>query len=285
MMKRIAVVMSAVLICMLIVSCESQNVKDAKEAFEKGKYDKVVECLEKEEKLNDELTKDLYVAKAHVAYDNGKYVEAIDNAIKVEDGKDLEVYKMAEEKIVKTSIKKGKAKTLLQAIKVDPDIATYAAGEITKACDELDYNAFKVLENLAKKLPDGDVKKQLAEYGEDNKIHKAEAFMIGDWEWLYEGEDKEHTTVKVVPYNNNLIGRVTKVTDHLVEYHYKKDDIYWSDFEFESSKRFLCYNIIRYKDEDVGGETVSGTINYKDGSISLNVTSASHPIRKWRKIA
>ena len=283
-MKRIAVVMSAVLICMLIVSCESQNVKDAKEAFEEGKYDKVIECLEKEEKLNDELTEDLYVAKAHVAYDNGKYVEAIDNAIKVEDGKDLEVYKMAEEEIVKTSIKKGKAKTLLQAIKVDPYIATYAAGEITKACDELDYNAFKVLEKLAKKLPDGDVKKQLAEYSEDNKIHKAEAFMIGDWEWQFEGY-KKLTKVNVISYNNNLVGRITEVGDYLEDYHYKKDDVYWSDFEFENSKKYLCYNLTRYQDGDVAGRTASGTIDYKNETITINATGASNPIRKWRKVS
>ena len=254
-------------ICLIMASCESQNVKDAKKAFEEGKYDKVVECLENEEKLNDELTEDLYVAKAHVAYDNGKYVEAIDNTIKVEDGKDLEVYKMAKEEIVKNSIKKGKVKTLLKAIKADPDIASYAADEVMKACDELNYNGFVVLAKLRKNLPDGEIKDKLDNYYETNRLNKPRAFLLGKWKEIDDqGLDR---VIEVTLSDDDMIGIIVQVNDSDA---YKKNDVYWKEFKFIDDDRCTLNSISRGSDRDANDNTAVGEIDYKKGILHLHLT-------------
>ena len=287
MMKRIAVVMSAVLICMFMVSCESQNVKDAKEAFENKDYAKVVECLEKEESLNDEMTDTLAIAKANVAYENGKNSEAIKEIVAVEDGREQEVYKQARDAVVEKAIKTGMAGALLKAIKADSECGSYAAGEITKACDDLDYNAFKVLEKLAKKLPDGDVKKHLADYSEENKLNKPKAFIIGKWERI--DDEKKSAVIEAFQNKNNILGTLFIVGDDQKEYHYLKDDVCWKKFDFISGNKFTCTTTSKNREGVLHNNTTVGKINYKKEQIHMHSTPTSsdyyliHPDRDYQR--
>ena len=85
-------------------------------------------------------------------------------------------------------------------------------------------------------------------------------------------------------YENNLVGRVTKVGTYLSDYHFQKDDVYWKDFKFENGKKFICYNLTRYEDGTVAGETASGSIDFKKDTIKLNVTGTTIPNREWKRI-
>ena len=107
--------------------------------------------------------------------------------------------------------------------------------------------------------------------------------MIGTWAWQRD-DDNDLTKVKVIPYDKDLIGRVVHVGSYLKGYHYKEDDLYWEKFQFEDGNKFVCYNLIRYEDGGVAGETSSGKINYKNGTIEINVTGAKDPIRTWKRL-
>jgi len=52
----------------------------------------------------------------------------------------------------------------------------------------------------------------------------------------------------VVPYNNNLIGRIAEVGSDLEDYHYATDDMYWENFEFESDTSFIVSNLTKTQD-------------------------------------
>ena len=64
--KRMFICIICVVMLVLLCGCESANAKQAKEAFEKGDYAKVVELLSEEEKLDDELQKMLDTSQEKV---------------------------------------------------------------------------------------------------------------------------------------------------------------------------------------------------------------------------
>lgn len=283
-MKKGLLVCLVLVTCLIMASCESQNVKDAKEAYEKEDYAKVVECLDKEEDIkDDDLIEMKNISYANVKYDEKEYADALESVSNVEEYDKLDVYKNAEEKVVKKAIKKGKVKDLLKAIKACPEIADYAADEVMKACDELNYNGFIVLAKLRKNLSDGEIRDKLDTYYKENKLNKPKAFLIGKWEQ----DDKEGSikTLAVKKAEEDMIGVVTAVT----KAPFVKGDIYWSKFKFVSVNEFTCNSI----GKDYYGGTYDNNalakIDYKKETISIHLTPVGgHALTgyetKWNRV-
>ena len=282
-MKRIITLLISAFLVFTLCSCESENVKNAKAAYEEGKYSEVIELLSQEENLNDNTKDMLAVSEANVLYENKEYVEAVKKLAETSEGIQSEQFEEWFNVALEDCIANKSPDGIIELLAVDESKSDAVYDAVTEACNNKDYNGFLTLDGLVEKLEDGDLKTKLAAFGEEFDILRAEAFLVGTWEWQREGEETS-TKVKVIPYNNNLAGRLTKVGSFLEEYHFQKDDVYWENFEFENSKKFICYNLTRYEDGTVAGRTASGKINYKKGTVELNVTGATYPIRLWKKI-
>ena len=283
MKKGLSVILACIMLMLVFCSCESEQVKQAKEAYAEGKYAEVVELLSQEDNLNDSAQDMLTVSEANVMYENKEYLEAVKKITSSSAGIQNEQYEEMFNAALADAIANKSADNVLELLKIDESKGDAVYEAVTTACNEKDYNGFLVLDGLVEKLEDGDLKTKLATFDEEFDILRAEAFMVGTWERQDEGYDIL-PKVKVIPYDNNLVGRLIKVGDKQKEYHFQKDDIYWKDFEFESAKRFVCNNLTRYSDGTPEGATASGKINYKKGIIELNVTGTVTPIATWKRV-
>lgn len=287
--RLLRTVMIVTILCLgfLLTGCDSENVKKARDAYENGDYVTVIECLENESDLDNETEEMLAIARANVAFENGEYNEVVTELSVTESGKDTEIYKKSVKTIVKDAIQTGETKYLQKAIETDNQIGGYATNKITKACDEYNYNAFKVLESLKESLQDGDVKEQLTKYYDANKLNKVKAFLVGKWEWQH--GDKVNTVVKNIIYKDNLMATVVTVGDNEKEYQILVDDVYWKDFEILDEKSFTCLNLCKTRDAIASECETVGRINYEDDSLHLHVTAPPpyrmvDPDRDWKRV-
>ena len=281
-MKKIITLLLSLIMILVFCSCESENVKNAKTAYAEGKYSEVVELLSQEENLNDSAKDMLTVSEANVLYENKKYVEAVKKLSESSKGVQAEPFEEWFKSALDDCIANKSSEGIIELLTVDESKSDAVYDAVTGACNNKDYNGFLVLDGLVDKLEDGDLKTKLAEFGDEYDILRAEAFLVGKWEWPREGEDK-YSVVKVIPYEDNLVGRLTTVGTFLEDFHFKKDEVYWEKFSFENKKRCLCYNLTKYEDGTVAGETVTGTINYKKGTITLQLTDALETERTWKR--
>lgn len=318
MMKKISILFTLILTIMLLSACDSKEVREAKKAYEEKDYTRVVKLLSEEEDLSEEaqdilisseaniayekkdyakvveiLSKEkdlsqesqdmLISAEANILFEKGEYVEAVKKIASSSKGTENEQYEEMFDAALKDSFDKHSADAMVELLVLDESKSDTVYKTITDACNNKDYNGFINLDGLVEKLPDGDLKTKLSEFNEEYKILRAESYMVGTWEWYIKGA-KKPATVKVIPYDNNLVGRLVKVGSDLKGWHYQKDDVYWKDFEFESPNKFICYNLTRLEDGTALGETATGKINYEKGIIELNVTEATDPIRTWKRV-
>ena len=288
-MKKIFLLISSMLICVLITACDSENVKKAKEAYEEEDYVAVVADLETEQDLSNDVEEMLNTSKAHVAYDEGDYNEALRNILMVENGKETDFYSSIVDSLIDKSVVTADADGLINANEMEPDIGEKAKETILSRCDELDYNAFKLLRRMVSKLDDGDLKTELKTYYEANKLNRPKAFLLGEWEW--QSGDKKQTTVECIQHKDNLIGIIMTVGSNEKEYQIRKDDVEWKDFEFLSEKRFTCTSLCKTKSGLNIECTTVGTINYKRDNMHLHLTapdpywmSEKSAERDWERI-
>ncbi len=283
MKKKILVLFVGLVMVLMLCACDSEEVKQAKEAYANGDYAKAVELLSKEKELNQDAQDILIISEANVLYEDGKCFEAVKKLATSSQGVQAEQFDEMYQAALDEAIAKPSSDNVIELLALDETKEDTVYKAVTKACKSKDYNAFRTLGGLVKKLPDGDLKTKLSDFKKDNEILKAESFIVGTWEWQMEDQE-ELARVEVVPYNDNFVGRLVRVGSDLDDYHYEKDDVYWRDFQFEDNDKFICYNLTRTPEGDVMGETASGKINYKKGKIELNVTGASDPLRTWKRI-
>lgn len=288
MIKRVLFIcLLTVLLSLLFCSCDSENVKQAKEAYEQQDYAAVVELLSEEKIESNDVQDMLIISEANLLYEKKEYVAAVEKLVTASTGMETEQFKEMFDTALDTSIANYDADGIIVLLGINSDAEKTVYKEITTACTNLDYDSFVLLNKIIKNLPDGKLKDDLTSYKKDNTITKAKAFLIGKWEWQEEDAEK-FTTVKVVEYKDDLIGRVTKVGTLEEEYHYKKDDVYWSEFEFENSKSFLCKNLTKTTEGDPMSEMASAKIDYKDQTISIHLTGSENynlvdPERVWKR--
>lgn len=268
---------------LMLCSCDSEAVKQAKEAYANGDYAKVVELLSSEEELSEEAQDMLAVSEANIAFEKKEYLDAVKKLASSSEGLQAERFEEMFTAALDDAIANKDVDAVVELLAIDESKADAVYEAVTKTCEEKDYNGFLMLESLVEKLPDGDLKTKLSDYDKEHDILKAEAFMVGTWTWKSSDGEKP-SKVKVIPYDKNLVGRLVKIGTFLKDYHYNKDDVYWQDFEFENGKKFICNNLTRYSDGTAEGVTTTGKINYKKGTIELNVTGANNPNRTWKRV-
>lgn len=66
MMKRIFIAVLLMVLCIGMTSCDSENVKKAKDAYEAEKYAEVVNALENEKDLDDDVVEMQNISKARL---------------------------------------------------------------------------------------------------------------------------------------------------------------------------------------------------------------------------
>lgn len=282
-MKKITILLITIVMALVLCACDSQEVKDAKAAYEEGDYAKTVELLSKEKDLNQDAQDILIISEANVLYKDGKYQDAVKKLVTCSQGTQAEQFDEMFKVALDDAIKGHSSDNVIELLKIDEAKTDAVFDAITKACKDRDYNGFLVLDGLVEKLDDGDLKTKLADFGKEYTALRAEAFIVGTWE-RQKVDDKVKGRVKVIPYNGNFIGRLEVVGDSSEKYHFEKDEVYWKDFEFEDGENFLCYNLTKNTDGDAIGETVSGSIDYKKGTITLKFTEAVTSENTWKRL-
>lgn len=285
MLKRVLTLMLSLVMLLVLCACDSEQVKSAKEAYAEGEYAEVVKSLSEEENLDQSAQDLLIVSEANIAFENKDYLGAVQKLVTSSKGLNEEQYEEMFTAALEDAVSNGSTENILALLEIDALKEDAVFEAIITACKEKNYNGFLTLDGLVAGLEDGDLKTKLADFDKEYETLRAEAFMVGTWEWLPDGDEKA-AKVSVIPYEDNLIGRLTDFGSFFSDYHYSIDDVYWKDFQFDSKDSFLCYNLIRLNDSQGStiGETVSGKIDYENKTITLTVTGAVNPIRTWKRI-
>lgn len=283
MIRRITMIIIVLTMAIVFCACDSQEVKDAKAAYEEGDYAKTVELLSKEENLNQETQDILIISEANVLYKDKKYLEAVKKLVTSSQGTQAEQYEKMFGAALDDAIATRSPDNIIELLKIDETKTDDVYKDITKACKEKNYSGFVVMEGLIEKLDDGDLKTKLSSFGKEYANLKPEAFIVGTWE-RQRIDDKTKGKVKVIPYNNNFIGRLEAVGSSSEKYQFHKGDVYWKDFQFENEDKFLCYNLTKDTDGNVYGETVSGDIDYKKETITIQFTQSVVKENTWKRL-
>ena len=273
-MRRISAIALVIIMCFVFSACDSENMKDAKEAISNGDYKAAVEYLEKEEELNEKGASLLEEAKANVALEEKKYDEAILHIIKTDDVKESDLYATATKKLIDTGLKSGETDGVVAVVNEDDDFRQVVVKKVKTACSNLNYNGFKLLDRLRTSIKDKEIQEDLESYYEKNKLNKPKAFLLGNWRWDKGGKETE-TTVEVTTYKDELIGTVILVGDKEKEFQIKIDDVYWSDFEFSGENKFTCTSLCKNRDGLEVQCTTIGRIDYSKDTVKLHLTPPS----------
>lgn len=260
-MRKILIGTLIIAMCFVFTACDSENMKAAKEAISNGDYNAAVEYLEKEDELDKKGISLLEEAKANVALEDKKYDEAILHIIKTEEGKESDLYETATKKLIATALKSGESDGVVAVVNQDDDFCNVVIKRVKTACNNLNYNGFKILDSLKTNIKDKETKEDLESYYEKNKLNRPKAFLLGQWRWDKGGKETE-TAVEVTTYKNELIGTVVLVGDKEKEFQIKKDDVYWSDFEYNDEYKFTCTSLCKTRDGLEVQCTTIGRIDY-----------------------
>lgn len=321
------IILLSVCIALTTTACESKAVKDAKQAYEEKDYsavevllsdeeiedpeieriltiskifnsyedEKFSAVLEQSEKLgqedleDSEIKKMMTVSKAQLAFDQEKYLDVVNIIQQADDNEltSLPVYVKACHKYIDSAVAEGDAEPLSIIYGLDSSTSDYIYTQLSASCDNLDYKAFKYMENVLQILPDSDLKKELNDYLDSNKTNRIRAFLIGEWEW--QTDDEKKTRVNLIAYKDNLLGEVTQVGDNEVEFQILKGDIYWKDFEFVEDDFYTCNNLCKTSDGYVVDVTATGKIDYEEETLQMHLT-APEPYqmvgadREWKRV-
>ena len=262
-MKRIITLLLSAFLIFTLCSCESENVKNAKAAYEEGKYSEVIELLSQEENPNVNTKDMLAVSEANVLYENKEYVEAVKKLAETSEGIQSEQFEEWFNAALEDCIANKSPDGIIELLAVDESKSDAVYDAVTEACNNKDYNGFLVLDGLVEKLEDGDLKTKLAAFGDEFDILRAEAFLVGNWT----GESRKNI-IAVMPYKNNLVGTLKKTSG---QWGFQKGDIVWQDFEFADGSEFICSILIRYDDGSSDRQLGSCTIDYKKGTITMYI--------------
>ena len=286
-MKKVALIAIIAFSILLLVSCESQNIKEAKKAFENKEYASVVNKLSYEENLNDDAITILTVSQAQIAYENKEYYKVINLLSTIPDGKSNEIYEQAIMDAIDHFIQTSDAEDVKKIITIDEEAEDKLSKKIMDGCNQLDYKYYKLLDILTETLSDSETKNVLIEFQQENRLNRAKAFMIGDWEW--QKNDEKNTIVKNRLVGDGLLGTVAQVGTNEIEYQIALNDIYWKDYVFIDETNFTCYNLTKMKTGNVVDVTAIGVIDYANEAINLHLTAPAPYFmvdadRTWKRL-
>lgn len=287
-MKKSALIVVIALSSLLLVSCDSKNVKDAKKAFENKEYSTVVEKLKNEENLKDDTKSILTISEAQIAYENKDYSQIVNLLSTIPDGKTNEIYSLSIANAIDAFVATSDVEEMKKIIAVDAEAEGQLCQKIMDGCNQLDYQYYKLLDILTESLSDSEAKNSLVEFKQNNRLTRAKAFMIGEWEWLK--DTKVNTKVKNRLVGDELLGTVTQVGTTEIEYQIALNDIYWKDYVFIDETNFTCYNLTKMTTGNVVDVTAVGVIDYANEAIKLHLTAPAPYVmvnadRTWKRLS
>lgn len=285
-MKRVSTIVVSLFLIFSLYACESRNIKEAKEAFGNGEYRNVISLLEGEKNIDSELSGMLTISKANVAFSNKDYIEAIKYLSNVKNGTHMNTYSESVQRCIEKAVKTSDADLLAQLISADNSTEEKIKTTLIDGCNSLDFKYFNILDSVINSFDETDMKADLIEYRDSNKINRAKAFLIGEWELQSNTQIK--TVVKIQISENELVGTVKQVSENEAQYKIAVSDTYWKKFAFVDENTFSCYNLMKTINGNVLDVPTVGEINYETGSIALylNVPAPYHtsdPNRIWKK--
>ena len=255
------------------LSQETQDILNDSEvniAYEEKDYAKVVELLSKEKDLSQESQDMLITSEANILYEKGEYVEAVKKIASSSKGIQHEQYEEMFDAALKDSLDKHSADAVVELLALDESKSDAVYEAVTEPCKNKDYNGFVYLDGLVKKLPDGDLKTKLSDFSKENDVLRAQSFLLGKWKETDDyGPDR---TVEVTFSGDNLIGIIVKIEK---DSWFKKNDLYWKDFNFIDRKRFTCISIAKEETGATYDSAAVAIINYKKGTMHLHLTPQS----------
>lgn len=290
--KTVCVCLATCALCMTLCACDSENVKNAKEAYNEGNYAEAIELLNAEEQLNASAKELLANSKAQLANEQGDYSVAISELIAVNKPSSDALYKEILQNAIEDANATGNSEHLIGIIQQDSSntASIYEALETEAIADNI--KAYQAMDGISSNSDlEEAVKEQFTSFIRENGEQRARAFLIGTWEYVEDGEDIK-TRVDIKPQKDDLIGIVSQVSNHMIQYQFQTGDVYWTDFVFLEPTQFTCKNLTKSTNGSPDWSNAVGTINYNaDDTFTLHLTPDSgfyiinEPNRIWKRVA
>lgn len=290
MKKRcIAIVLIALMLVVPTLSgCESENVKDARDAYEKQDYQSVVEHLENESRDDAEVEEMYEVSRAQLFISAGDLSEAYKCYFELGnqefDEKANSLVVQAEE----LALESGNAEELIEMLKVNPAEGDAAVDFLFGKADSLNCDAFKCLDQVSASGASAELTEKCNSYLDSAESTRPKAWLIGIWEWQNDDETKEQVEIKA--NKDNLIGIVKVLGTTEAKYQIREFEIVWTDFEFMDSSS-LTFNVLSKTTDGFPVDTTAlVNIDYSNEDEMLQHITAPAPYsmvnadRSWKRI-
>lgn len=260
---------------------------EARLAYAKEDYAAAAELLDGLESEDEELQQMLTLSRAQLAYGEKKYDEVAALLAGVSDEAAAPLYADSLAQLARAAFDKRDRAALASLCAEHAAAAEPVYALVTEACAAFDYDAFLFLDKLIAKLPAGELKDRLKTFSDENGKMRTKAFLNGEWQWLYK-EDEENPAIvalHVFEDDSHCIGFLTQVPDHLANYKYEINDVYWKDFVFEGDLPIACYNLTRMPwSGSVVEKTASIELDFEHMQIIIHLTGVDDTNRVWQKI-
>lgn len=276
-------------LCISLCACDSDNVKNAREAYNASKYAEAIELLNSEENLSNSAKELLGNSRAQLAKEQGNYSNAIGELIAVNKSPSDTLYKEILQCAVEDANTTGNSEHLTSIIKQDSSNAAsiYEALQAEAVADNI--MAYQAMDGISSSEDiEEAVREQFISFINENGEQRARAFLLGTWEWS--GGEGAKTKVEIKPQGDGLIGIMTQVGDDLTKYQLQTGDVYWTDYIFLEPTQFTCKNLTKTTNGVPVPCTAVGTIDFgSSNKLALHLTSdiglyhVINPDRVWTR--
>lgn len=289
--KPVLVCFTIIVLCISLCACDSDNVKNARGAYNAGNYAEAIELLDAEENLSTSAKELLGNSKAQLAKEQGDFSNAIGELIAVNKPSSDTLYKEILQCAIEDANTTGSSEHLTRIIQQDSSNATSIYEALQTEAVANNIMAYQAIEGISSnEAIDKTIKEQFASFISENGEQRARAFLLGTWEWS--GGEGTKTKVEIKPQGDGLIGIVTQVGDNSTKYQLQTGDVYWTDFIFLEPTQFTCKNLAKTTNGVPVPCTAVGTIDFSSSNmLALHLTSdvalyhVIDPNRVWTRAA
>ena len=182
------------------------------------------------------------------------------------------------------------ADQLIDILELNCTASVAIKDKLISEANGLNNNSFKLIDAIVSSSLVSPEKDELATYITSNATKREQAFLIGTWEWQFDGDDVL-TQIEVKPYQDSLIGIMKQASSTESEYCHVPGEVYWRDFVFIDANTFSCINLSMSKTGVTSDTPGIGTIDYADeNSFHLQVTGVGgtnllYGSRDWKRIS
>lgn len=232
----------------------------------------------------------LAVSNAHVAFDSGLYSDAIQCLLQIKEPQSNELFDAATQAALSKAFETGSPDQLIGILALDSAASPVVKDKLVSEADGLNNKSFKLIDAIINSSLASTEKDELGAYIASNSTKREQAFLIGTWEWQFDGDDVL-TQIEVKPYQDSLIGIMKQASTTEAEYCHVPGEVYWRDFVFIDANTFSCINLSMSKTGVTSDTPGVGTIDYSnEDSFHLQVTGVGgtnllYGSRDWKRIS